>query len=44
VEEWLRVENQRGIDAGKGPLSERIQDGKRVPILKIGEDNMRGKL
>jgi hypothetical protein len=38
------MEDKKGVDAGKGTLWERIQVENQVPILKIGEDNMRGKL
>jgi hypothetical protein len=44
AEEWLKREDQRGRELGKGSLWERVQAENRVPILKIGEDLRTGKL
>ncbi|KAL2838105.1 hypothetical protein BJY01DRAFT_251113 [Aspergillus pseudoustus] len=42
VEEWFRVENERGIALGKGSLWERVQPGKIRPTLKGNEDGKKG--
>ncbi|EHK97889.1 putative NmrA-like family domain-containing protein 1 [Glarea lozoyensis 74030] len=39
AEEWLRMEDKKGIEDGKGTLWDRIQGENLIPILKIGEDN-----
>ncbi|CAG8960261.1 hypothetical protein HYFRA_00012781 [Hymenoscyphus fraxineus] len=44
VEEWFRRENQKGIDAGKGDLWERVQPENLVPVLKLVEDDWKGSL
>lgn len=41
AEEWFRKEEERG---GKGSLWERVQPENLKPILKIAEDNRRGRL
>lgn len=38
VEEWLKVENKRGIEAGKGSLWDRVQPEGLRPVLKLQED------
>lgn len=47
VEEWLRREDKRGRELGKGGLWERIQPGNmrnEPPILKSNEDRRKGRL
>ena len=44
VEEWLRKEDRRGRDLGKGTLWERVQAGNLQKILKDTEDMRQGKL
>jgi uncharacterized protein YbjT (DUF2867 family) len=47
VEEWLRREDKRGRELGKGSLWERIQPGNmrnEPPILKSNEDRRKGRL
>ncbi len=44
VEEWLRKEDRRGRDLGKGTLWERVQSGNLQKILKDTEDMRQGKL
>lgn len=42
VEEWFRIEEERGQKAGLGSLIERLENPR--PILKIIEDGVKGKL
>jgi len=44
VEEWFRRENERGVKEGLGNLWDRVQRENLKPILKLGEDNRKGKL
>ncbi|KAL3489237.1 NAD(P)-binding protein [Aspergillus germanicus] len=44
VEEWFRLEEQRGVEAGKGSLWERVQEENLGPVLKIAEDGFKGRL
>ncbi|MGA8545951.1 MAG: NmrA family NAD(P)-binding protein [Mycobacterium sp.] len=44
AEDWLRKEDQRGRELGKGGLWERVQPENWRPILKVGEDMRTGKL
>ena len=44
AEQWLRREDQRGRELGKGGLWERVQPENWTPILKSGEDMRTGKL
>jgi hypothetical protein len=44
AEEWFRRENEAGIKLGKGSLWERVQPKAIKPVLKIAEDNRRGRL
>jgi NmrA-like family len=44
AEEWLRKEDQRGRELGKGTLWERVQAGNLQKILKDTEDMRQGKL
>ena len=47
AEQWLRREDQLGRELGKGSLWERLQPEnfrKAVPILKLAEDQRKGKL
>ncbi|KAI1159321.1 hypothetical protein F5B18DRAFT_664582 [Nemania serpens] len=44
VEEWLRRENEKGLQAGLGDLWERIQPEKLGYVLKISEDGRAGKI
>ncbi|KAL4892945.1 NAD(P)-binding protein [Aspergillus ambiguus] len=44
VEQWFRVESERGLKDGRGTLWERMQPGNMRPILKIAEDGMKGSL
>ncbi|KAL6230167.1 hypothetical protein BDW75DRAFT_248895 [Aspergillus navahoensis] len=44
VEEWFRQEEQRGLEAGKGSLWERVQEENIQPVLKITEDGFKGRL
>ena len=44
AEEWLRREDAKGRQEGKGGLWDRVQRKNLKPILKIGEDRRKGKL
>jgi hypothetical protein len=44
VEEWFRLEEQRGVEAGKGSLWERVQEENLGLVLKIAEDGFKGRL
>ncbi|MDN7909201.1 NmrA family NAD(P)-binding protein [Burkholderia cepacia] len=47
VEQWLRREDERGQQQGKGSLWERVQPEtlfKSVPLLKLSEDGRKGAL
>lgn len=46
VEQWLRREDERGKEDGRGSLWERVQPEnlQRHSILKVGEDMRQGKL
>lgn len=47
VEEWLRREDQRGRELGKGGLWERVQPENMyssIPLLKLAEDKGKGML
>ncbi|KAH8804902.1 hypothetical protein F5884DRAFT_430464 [Xylogone sp. PMI_703] len=44
AEEFLRQQDERGRKEGLGGLYERLEKGDIKPILKIGEDQRRGKL
>ncbi|KAF4637377.1 hypothetical protein G7Y89_g704 [Cudoniella acicularis] len=44
AEQWLRLEDQKGREQGKGGLWERVQVENMTPILKISEDGRKGKL
>lgn len=42
VEEWLRKEDQKGLEQGLGSLFDRVSNLR--PVLKIAEDGRTGKL
>lgn len=44
AEEWFRIEDKKGREAGKGTLWERVQANNLKPILKLAEDGRKGKL
>jgi hypothetical protein len=44
AEQWLRREDQRGRELGKGGLWERVQSENWTPFLKSVEDMRTGKL
>jgi hypothetical protein len=47
VEQWLRREDERGRQQGKGSLWERVQPEnlfKSTPLLKLSEDGRKGEL
>lgn len=44
AEEWFRLEDRKGREEGKGTLWERVQADRLTPILKLSEDNRKGKL
>jgi hypothetical protein len=44
AEEWFRIEDKKGREAGKGSLWERVQANNLKPILKLAEDGRKGKL
>jgi hypothetical protein len=44
AEEFFRGEDQKGKEAGKGSLWDRVQQKNQTSILKIGEDGRKGKL
>ncbi|KAG0649499.1 hypothetical protein D0Z07_4271 [Hyphodiscus hymeniophilus] len=44
AEEWFRIEDKKGREAGKGSLWDRVQADNLKPILKLGEDGRKGKL
>ena len=44
AEEWLRREDAKGRQEGKGGLWDRVQKKNLKPTLKIGEDRRKGKL
>ncbi|ETN45546.1 uncharacterized protein HMPREF1541_09378 [Cyphellophora europaea CBS 101466] len=44
VEEWFRIEEEKGKKLGKGGLWDRVQTANLRPILKLGEDGRRGRL
>ncbi|KAI0131835.1 hypothetical protein BJ170DRAFT_679736 [Xylariales sp. AK1849] len=41
VEEWLRLEEAKGIQSGQGSLWERVQTENLKPILKLQEDGFK---
>ncbi|KAI1178952.1 hypothetical protein F4777DRAFT_575603 [Nemania sp. FL0916] len=44
VEEWMRRENEKGLEAGLGSLWDRIQPQNMRHILKITEDGRKGTI
>ncbi len=47
AEQWLRREDERGRQQGKGSLWERVQPEnlfKSTPLLKLSEDGRKGEL
>ena len=44
AEEWFRIEDKKGREAGKGDLWERVQAEGLAPLLKLSEDGRKGKL
>ena len=44
AEEWLRREDAKGRQEGKGGLWNRVQKNNLKPILKIAEDRRKGRL
>lgn len=43
VEQWLRREQQRGLERGEGDLWERVQPGKLKMVLKNQTDGRKGR-
>jgi hypothetical protein len=44
AEEWLKREDEKGRQSGKGGLWDRVQPGNLRPVLKIAEDGRKGRL
>ncbi|KAI7969240.1 hypothetical protein EIK77_002255 [Talaromyces pinophilus] len=44
VEQWYQQTNTQGIKDGRGSLWDRVQPENIIPVLKLVEDGMQGKL